>query len=360
MLTYFLYNTILIGCAVSSFLAEKLDSKYARFVGRIFVFLFLTVPASLRYYTGTDFGAYARMYGNPKALESREVLWRVLNHFTRWLDLPVQYIFVFSAILIYYPICFKLPRKHFCIAVPLYIILTYYFKSYNILRQMIAVSFIMWAFTDFESRKYLKAAVLYFIAIGFHTSSLIVIPFFLLSFIRIRGKNMPFILVMLTFVLCLCLNMLQIILSVLSGVGSEFARYAKSSFYTSKMPLGSGLGVLSRLLFSLLAVALYSNIVKRHPGKKNILNFSIIYIISYVLAAQYIILGRLRDTFIFVPLLMSGFALDATKKYRKIAMLLLFSLNVFLFERDIVTQTRDTFSNSIYPYYSIFYRGEIR
>lgn len=360
MITYFLYNTILVGAATCSYLAERLNTKDSRIMCRVIVFLLLTVPASLRYYTGTDYGAYFRMFYNTQNLARREILWQVLNHFTALLHLPAQFIFVFSSILIYYPICFKLGRKHYAISIILYIVFNFYFKSFNGIRQMIAVSFILWAFVDFEGRKYIKTLLLYAIAIGFHTSALIIAPCFLLSFIRIRGKKLPFFFVIIMFALCLRLNMLQIILSALSIVGSKFARYANSSFYTSRMPLGSGLGVLSRLLFSLLAVFFYASIHKRHPEKRNVLNLSIIYIISYVLAAQYIILGRLRDIFIFVPLLISGYAIDAAGKYRKIALLALLSLNVFLFESDIRTQIRDTFSNSIYPYYSIFYQGEIR
>lgn len=360
MISYLLYNTILIGSATSAYLAEKLDSKYLRRVFRFFVFLFLTIPSSLRYYTGTDYGHYISIFNNPVKLQSRELLWRYLNYFIKFLDLPVQYLFVFSSILIYYPLCFKLQRKNFFLTIILYIVFMYYFKSYNVIRQMIAVSFVLWAFIEFEKKKYGKTLILLIIALGFHNSAIIIFPTFFLTFITIRGKRLPFIIIVMLFLICIRVNTIEIILSILSLVGSKYARYARSSFYTSKMPIGSGLGVTARLLFPLLTIFFYYRIRQLYPRKKILLNLSFVYIISYVMAAQYVILGRLRDVFIFVPLLISGVAIEAAGKYRKIVLLSLLTLNTLLFEIDIKRHTRDTFSNSIYPYYSIFYKGEIK
>ena len=360
MITYLLYNTILLGCFVSSYLAEKLDTKNGRLVCRFIVFLLLTVPASLRYYTGADYGNYLKMFYNIKSLESREILWEVLNKFTAFLGLPVQFIFIFSAILIYYPICFKLRRKHYCLAIVLYIVFMFYFKSYNGLRQMIAVSFVLWALIKFESKDYMKALLLYLISIGFHTSSILILPCFFISLIKIKGKKLPFFILLVIILFCLRFNCLTIMLSILGRIGSKYARFAKSSFYTGKTALGSGIGVFTRLLFSLLAVFFYKKIRIKYPEKLIALNLSIFFIISYLLAAQFVILGRLRDAFIFVPLIISGFAIESCGKYKKVVLILLLSINLFLFEKDIQKKTRDTFSDKIYPYYSIFYKGEIK
>ena len=360
MITYILYNTIFLGCFVNSYLAEKLDSKYSRLLCRTIVFLLLTIPSSLRYFTGTDYGAYLKMFYNHSLLERTEIFWKYLYYLIVYLGLPAQFIFVFSSILIYFPICFILKRKYFCLSIVLYIILGYYFKSFNILRQMIAVSFIVYGLLEFESRKYLKALFLYLIAIGFHSASLIVIPCFLISFVKLCGKKLPFIFLLLCIIFCIYFNCLKIILSILSLVGSKFARYASSGFFTGKTALGSGIGVFSRLLFSLLAVFYYKRISEKHTEKINALNFSFIYIIVYILAAQFVILGRLRDFFLFAPFLITGFAFESCGKYKKIVMIMFLALNILLFEADIKKQNRDSFSNGIYPYYSIFYEGVIK
>ena len=48
------------------------------------VFLTLTIPASLRYYTGTDYGSYVRMFSDDSYLESKEILWVWLNRFVQF------------------------------------------------------------------------------------------------------------------------------------------------------------------------------------------------------------------------------------------------------------------------------------
>lgn len=358
--TYLLYNFILIFVFTFSYLAEHLDNRDFRFFSRIIVFLTLTIPASLRYETGTDYGNYVLMFYSNASLRRHEFLWRSLNFFIRdTLGLSVQWLFVFSSILIYYPICFKIKRKGYCLSVCLYLILTFYFKSYNILRQMVAVSFILWAFIRFEDKKYIKAIILFVIAYLFHKSTILILPVFLISYIKIPGKFLPPIILFLGFVIILKVNVLVIALDILAKLGSRYARFAKSQFFTSRSKLGTGLGVLVKLSFSILSIVLYSRIEKKNPEKRQILNFSLVYFFSYILAAQFIILGRVRDLFIFVPLLVSANAINVCGKYRKIVLLMLLSLNILLFEKDIGKQTRDTFSNSIYPYYSIFYEGEI-
>lgn len=360
MVSYFLYNFILIGCFVFSYLAEKLNTKYSRFVCRLIVFLILTIPASLRYHTGTDYASYTRIFFNTETLMKYEFLWKCLNNFTILLNLPVQFIFIFSAILIYYPICFKLKRKNYCLSIILYIILFYYFKSYNIIRQMISVSFVIWALIKFEYKQYIKALIIYLIAVGFHKSSIIVLPCFFISFITIRGKRFPFILLLCCVFLCFKYNCLEISFNLLSKIGSTYSRFQNNPFLTKRTVIHTGLGILSRLTFSILAIIFYKKIRTKHPEKIYLLNLSLIFIISYVLAAQYNIFGRVRDVFIFVPILTSGFVFECFRRYKKMALLLLLFVNTFLFEMDIQKSNRLKFSNQIYPYFSIFYEGEIQ
>lgn len=360
MFSYFLYNFILVGCFVFSYLAEKLNSKYLRLISRFIVFLFLTIPASLRYYTGADYGSYVKFFYNSQSLSKCEILWIFLNKIVIFLNLPVQFIFVFSAILIYYPICFKLKRKYYCLSIVLYIILFYYFKSYNILRQMIAVSFILWALIKFESKNYIKSLILYLIAIGFHNSAIILLPCFFVSFIKIKGKRLPFILLFLILILCLRFNFLNIMFSLLSKLGSRYSKYANSKKFMSQLKINSGLGVLSRLFFPIFAIIFYKKLKNKYSSNIYLLNFSYILILTTILGIKVIILGRIRELFIFVPLLLAGLVLEEFGKYRKIAMLLILSINLLQFEMDIRKSNKYNFSNIIYPYYSIFYEGEIK
>ena len=155
-------------------------------------------------------------------------------------------------------------------------------------------------------------------------------------------------------------NVLRIALTVLISFGSKYAKYIRKSQYLGRTAIGTGLGIFAILLFSILPVFVYSKIKKDNPEKKVALNLSIIYIFSYFLAAQFIILGRVRDLLILSPLIIAGYGIKAAGKYRKVLLLCFLCINILLFEKDIGKQTRNVFSNSIYPYYSIFYKGTVK
>lgn len=359
MYTLFLYNSILILCFIFSYIAEKGSTAKLRLFARFIVFLVLLIPAALRYETGTDYGAYVRMFFSDTKLAAKEPLWMFLNKFVASLNLSVQWIFVFAAILIYYPICFKLERKHYCLSIVLYVILGFYFKSYNGLRQMIAVSFVLWAIIDIEKKKYIKPIFLLVIGYFFHTSVLFVFPCLLLSKIKLKGKIFPFFVLLLGCMLIIKLNFLEIAFKLLSIMGSHYARF-EGGKYAEKMELGTGVGVILKLGFTILACFFYGKILSKEPQKQVALNLTIVYVWTYLLAAQFVIMGRLRDLFIFIPLIISGYAVEYAGKYKKIIKVILVVVTLILFEYDIPKQTRDNFSNSTYPYYSIFYKGEIK
>ena len=151
MLTYFLYNSILLICFAFSYIAEKGNTEKLRFGARCVVFLALVLPAALRYETGTDYGNYVNLFTRMNTTTDIEVGWKYLNLLVKNCGLSVQWIFFITAVLIYYPICFVVERRHFCITIILCIILGFYFKSYNTLRQLIAVSFVLRTTSAFRS-----------------------------------------------------------------------------------------------------------------------------------------------------------------------------------------------------------------
>lgn len=362
MTTYLIYNSILLICAIFSYIAEKTTQKNIEFLARFVVFLALFIPASLRYYTGTDYGNYERMFYDDFSLETREILWVYLNKFVQFLNLDFQWVIVFASFLIYYPLCFKLKKMYFFIGIVLYILLTFYFKSYNGIRQMVAVSFILWSFICYEDKKYFKTAILYLISIGFHSSTLFILPLFLLSFVKINFKTkfLPFIFLVIFIILVFRLNFISISFDILNYFDVKYIRYFDSKKYMDDTELGSGIGVFIKSLTLLLAVVFYSKILKKYPNKVNILNFSLFYIIAYILAAQAVIYGRLRDLLIFVPILISGYAIYSVPKFKNLVLIIILTLNLISFEKDIISQDRYNFSNEIYPYYSIFYKGTIK
>jgi hypothetical protein len=353
MFTYFLYNTILLIAGSFAYLAEHGNTRLFRLCCRVVVFLSLWIPASLRYGTGTDYFNYVGIFNNIDN-STQEVGWILLNKLIHFLGLSSQWVFVFSSFLLYFSLCFIIKRKNYCYSMIFYILLFFYFKSFNIIRQQIAVSFIICAITVLEDKKYIKFVLSMFFAFMFHVSALFILPFLLFKNLKFRRRIVLITITILGIIILFRFNFLIIALSISEKLGLKYARYMNSEFFTSKTPLGSGLGVFANIFVSLLAVCMAPQITKKYPQKAFAVNLSVIYIFSYILAAQFVILGRIRDVFIFVPVIVTGFAIQATGKYKQIVALFLICLSLFLFEYNIQKQTRRSFAMWIYPYYSIF------
>lgn len=362
METYFLYNFILINCAIFSFIAEKIKNINLELLSRMVVFLTLTIPASLRYYTGTDYGNYVRMFSDDRYLESKEVLWVWLNRFVQFLNLDVQWVFVFSAILIYFPLCFKIKKKIYFLAIVIYIIVGFYFRSYSFLRQMISVSFIIWSFYHYDKKNYLRMVIMYILALGFHFFSIFLLPLFLFAKVKINFKTntIPILLIFLSIFVIFNFDILKFLYHISDFFNLKYTKYFNMDYFTNKRELGTGLGILANLSFSFLAIFMYKRVSILYPDKVFLLNLSFLYICIYLLSTQIFILSRVRDFFTFVPLILSGYVILSCGKYKKIVLAILLFINLATFEKNIAAQNRYRNSNEIYPYYSIFYTGEIK
>jgi hypothetical protein len=172
--------------------------------------------------------------------------------------------------------------------------------------------------------------------------------------IKFRRNIIPLIITVLGVFICIRFNVFEIILSVLQKIGFKYGNYGFSKYATQRAARGTGLGVFVKILPCLLAVFMAPVITKKYPRKAFLVNLSIVYIWSFFLSAQFMILGRLRDIFVFVPILITGFAIESTGKYKKIVAIALVSLNLLLFERDIINLPNTGYARWMNPYYSIF------
>lgn len=88
------------------------------------------------------------------------------------------------AIILYVPLVVLARKKTMypSICVASYIFLGFFGMSHNILRQMIAMTILMYFFYAIKEKKYILSIVLGILAVGFHSSSLIAIALIVLSF----------------------------------------------------------------------------------------------------------------------------------------------------------------------------------
>lgn len=134
---------------------------------------------------GQDTQNYYLMYANADMSGRIEPLFRILVLSLRWLGLSYNAFLCIVAFLIYFPI-YGFIRKwslNPCLSIVVYMTFSVFFfqNSFNVLRNAIAASFLLWGIGYLEDGKVKKAIVPSIIAVGFHYSTLIALPFIILA-----------------------------------------------------------------------------------------------------------------------------------------------------------------------------------
>jgi hypothetical protein len=362
MTTYFLYNIIFVASCSFAYLAEHGNTKLFRIASRLIVFIILWIPASLRYATGTDYFNYVNVFNSNYPMQLVEGGYLYINNMVHILGLSVQWVFVFSSFLTYFPICLILKRKYYFFNILFYIVLLFYFRSYSLVRQAIAVSFCTCAVVYLEEKKYLKFIIWLFLASLFHSSALIILPLLPLWFVKYKKRFLPVFITLFGMVILYNINVLSLLFSILQVLNLKYARYAiyldetsSKSFYLQGGMWGTtGLGMLIRSSMLFLAIYVSPKILKHDKRKLFMINLSIIYNFVNIVALKHILFNRVRDALMFVPMSISGYAFNAAGRYRKVLMVLIIFINIILFEYSIQRMNRNMVGMSVYPYYSIF------
>lgn len=98
--TYLLYSCIFVFSTLFVFVSEKVRSKHSRYLFLFVSFLWVFIPAALRYKIGSDYKGYELIYSRvADGTETRvEPLWHLLNYiFNVSLSLNFQILVVFTS-----------------------------------------------------------------------------------------------------------------------------------------------------------------------------------------------------------------------------------------------------------------------
>lgn len=187
--SYVLYTMFFGGLFVIIYMVfDKKNSRKIQIIDCVIVAI-LILFAGFRENVGSDYQAYVSIYNfysqsKEMANLKLEKLFYIAPFYLKELYDDPKVIFWFSAVLIY-PLLILYLRKNTIkpsIAFSFYIMGGFWASSLNILRQTIAMIFMLWAYYFFYKRKYIFFALLVMIATGFHVSSIII------AFLIIVGK----------------------------------------------------------------------------------------------------------------------------------------------------------------------------
>lgn len=158
----------------------------------IIIFIQLLIIYTFRSYNiGFDSITYYQVFKEIDSFEWNNILnhwmefgYMTLNKIIRSFTNNYNILFGIIGTIIMIPL-FKIIKKYsqgVLISVLLYLMLGFYYDSMNIVRQMIGVSICMYSFKSIIDEKYIKAIIISIIAMCFHSSAYIFIPFIILSY----------------------------------------------------------------------------------------------------------------------------------------------------------------------------------
>ncbi len=201
-----------------------------------------------------DTEAYYEWFGydNDLLFLQFEPLYAYLNIFVYEAGLPYELIqLVMASITIgFIVLAFKKEQTNVMFSLSLYYLLCYYFRSYNIMRQMAAISIVLYAFSCLRHKQIVKYILLTIFASLIHTTSLLT---FVAFFFRKEKKSLNTIFVISTLIITFILGAINAFQPILSSLGSFLPRYL--DFEPTRTETFS----LSKLAMNIFYIFLYFN-----------------------------------------------------------------------------------------------------
>ncbi|MDM0466715.1 EpsG family protein [Clostridium perfringens] len=186
---------------ISIYLKKDIRNTYANILRKISIllsFLPLFIVSAIRYDVGTDYfyryvpGFIYIQYGGIETYEKGFIL---LNKFIllftsnyQWLFVVTSFIFCFFTYKAIYD-----QSKGICLSIALLLVTSSYFISLNTLRQCMSVAIFLYATKYIKNRNIYKYMFWIFIAIMFHSSSIIYIPVYFIINNKIKYHFKEFI-----------------------------------------------------------------------------------------------------------------------------------------------------------------------
>ncbi len=363
MATVIFYNSILFVSTFFVWLSEKSKGRLERyfFLGLAFVLVFL--PSAIRYDIGTDYVNYLRIYetGSYINYQFKEPAFYFINWFLDSIDAHYQWLFaIFS--FIFTTVVFKAyPGRNAWLLHFLFFSMLWFF-SFNGIRQAIALSFCLLALFDFFDKRYLWFFALTIIGSLFHQSALIITVVGALALIPlpIQFKNrvapLAFIAVIgvAFFSMSIVLVYMEQVLNLLGM--TKYAGYFNNTRHFIHRDFGSGLGVLSKVLFSIYIIINAKAYLQQNKQYWLLIVLVFAYALGLVLANSIIIFGRMADVFVIAQILGIYFlwSLPRNRKINKLVIAGFIAFLILSFIKDgmgVETSYADPKRN---PYQTVF------
>lgn len=352
---YVVYNIVLVFVMAFALAVTKAKDHLNEYIARIAVYITLLIPAIIRDNVGKDYLNYAISFSTKEYLNNDhyEIGFKLLYNIFGIFTTDYYVIMAICATIIYFPIAFKVPKSNYFLFLVFYV-LTTYLATYSLIRQELAISFIIWGVSVMNSEwGHLKLFLFIIVGSLFHTSALIVLPLLLAFYIH----NNPILssiacgLVISSFI---GTSMLTILFNNPLFIESKYLSYALNGTFQGEGNVGSGLGVLIRILLPM------TYIIQSFYKKQEHIFYTCLALYgtcTSLLAMHIYIFGRVASLFTFLPgIYITKIFEGKLCKYRKLITLLIIVIFTVIFEKDIAVNDIRRFGGlGITPYQTFLF-----
>lgn len=258
-----------------------------KFILLLIAMLPMFLVSAFRYYIGTDYQAYEYYFKIIKGGQRThiEILYYLLNKIISNVGGDFKTL-VFFVSLVFLFLCFFHSYKESpypALSVFMLFSSTYYFASFNVMREMLACAILLVSIKYVYERKFIKFLIPVLIASGFHSSCLIFIVTYFLPEIKITTKKIA-VLSALMFLFAQPINRIV-------GLLVSYTKYAK--YFNTKWNSGT-VGYIN--IFMQFSILLFTSLYADNTAKYKVyfnLQFitaflSILYSIPLIRRVQYI------------------------------------------------------------------------
>lgn len=352
MLVYF---ANLITSTVFHFLSRKLK-KFNRKTAIILGIIGLTIPilvCGLRYNVGTDFENYRIWFfqylNSPISFEDKDFGFCIMIKFLQLLTTNPQILFITSAAIINILIMLFIKENtdFYDLGYFLFIALYFYYSSFNIMRQWIAIAIFLYSLKFAYNKQILKYFICVAISSVFHKTALLTIPVYFLFKMKTNSKNLTILIGVLSIVIWQFENIITVLGKVLNLNIEKYLLYFDDT--SSVGSNGYAYVVMVLLLLCIILFTYKKYLRENERGKEQILMLILAGVISLA-GATNMIFGRLQLYFIPIIIVVIPNILKLIpQRQRQVAYFLVIILGMLYMYRSLSINGGEPL-----PYQSIF------
>lgn len=185
---------VYISLLLSRYLYIQKKNNIASKILNLIMFISICTISGLRYNVGTDYQAYVDIFSNINSYDfsnsQYEVGYVILNKLTRFITNNDQMIFIVTSFIILFfisrTVCKYSSRPE--MSMFLFITLYFYYSSFNIVRQYIAIAIMFYGVRYILNRNFKRYIGCIIIALLFHTTAIYALPIYFLPNKRLNNK----------------------------------------------------------------------------------------------------------------------------------------------------------------------------